>query len=168
MSLSLVFVNGERAYSGPNEIFLLDEPRALPDIEFFDESKNPVSLKKWLGKVVVLNIWATWCAPCRIEMPTLDRLQEKLGSDQFEVVALSIDEAGVGVVRKFFDEINIEKLDIYIDSTYKSANQLQVLALPATILIDPKGQELGRLVGPAEWDTPEMISFFESIISGQY
>ena len=168
LNMAVVPLGGEKAYSATNEIPLLDEPRALPDIEFFDESNNPVSLDNWLGKVVLLNIWATWCGPCRTEMPTLDRLQEKLGSDQFEVVALSIDEAGLGVVKKFFEQINVKNLDIYIDPTYQSAGKLQALGLPATILIDPKGQELGRLVGPAEWDTPELISFFKRVVSEQF
>lgn len=166
--LMLLSAPFEKAFSGPNEIPLLDEPRVLPNIEFLDESNNIVSLDKWSGKVVVLNIWATWCTPCRIEMPTLDRLQDKLGGDRFEVVALSIDEAGLEVVKRFFEEIEVKHLEIYIDPTYKAANQLKALGLPATLLIDPKGQELGRLVGPAEWDSPEMIAFFEGIIAAQF
>ena len=101
-------------------------------------------------------------------MPTLDRLQGKLRSDQFEVVALSIDEAGLVVVKEFFDEIDVENLDIYIDPTYQSAGKLGALGLPATLLIDPMGQELGRWIGPAEWDTPEMLAFFERIKSEQF
>ena len=156
------------AIAGPTEIPLLEESGVLPKIEFFDESNKIVTLEKWSGKVVVLNIWATWCEPCRTEMPTLDRLQGKLGGERFEVVALSIDEAGLGVVKQFFEEIDVKNLGLYIDSTYKAVEQLSVLGLPATILIDINGQELGRLIGPAEWDTPEMIAFFEEIIASQF
>ncbi len=166
--MMLLAVPFEKAFSGPNKIPLLDQPRVLPNIEFFDESNNTVSLDKWSGKIIVLNIWATWCTPCRIEMPTLDRLQKNLGSDRFEVVALSIDEAGLEVVKRFFEEIEVKHLEIYIDPEYKAANQLKALGLPATLLIDPKGQELGRLVGPAEWDSPEMIAFFEEIITAHF
>ena len=156
------------AFAGPSEIPLLEEPAVLPKIEFFDESNKIVTLEKWSGKVVVLNIWATWCEPCRTEMPTLDRLQGKLGSDRFEVVALSIDEAGLGVVKQFFEEISVKNLGMFIESNYKAITQLNVVGLPATILIDPNGHELGRLVGAAEWDTPEMIAFFKKIIVSQF
>ena len=163
----LLFTAGYSPAS-PIEMPLLETPRDLPDIEFFDESNNTITLDKWKGKLIVLNIWATWCGPCRTEMPTLDRLQGKLGSDKFEVVALSIDEVGLRVVQNFFKSINIENLDIYIDPSYQAAGKLRASGLPATILINPNGQELGRLVGPAEWDTPQMIAFFENVLDTQF
>ena len=132
-------------------------------LEFIKSIQN-----EFKGKALIVDIWATWCEPCRTEMPTLDRLQGKLGGERFEVVALSIDEAGLGVVKQFFEEIDVKNLGLYIDSTYKAVEQLSVLGLPATILIDINGQELGRLIGPAEWDTPEMIAFFEEIIASQF
>ena len=116
---------------------------------------------------MLLNIWATWCGPCRAEMPTLDRLQARLGSDRFEVIALSIDRAGVGVVAEFFEEIGIEHLRIFIDESGGAARDLKVFGLPATLLIGRDGRELGRLVGPAEWDTPEMTAFLETLIANQ-
>lgn len=142
-----------------------ESPQPLPPIAFTDESGRPLTLDGWRGKVVLLNVWATWCGPCRTEMPTLDRLQAELGGDRFEVIALSIDRAGVGVVRKFFDEIGIEHLRIFIDDTMKVSRDLRILGLPATLLIDPEGRELGRLMGPAEWDTPDMIAFFRTKIT---
>jgi len=139
-------------------------PRPMPAVNFLDEQGSPLDLARWKGKVVVLNIWATWCGPCRAEMPTLDRLQARLGSDKFEVVALSIDRAGAGVVRKFYDEIGIRHLTLYIDPTMKAQRTLRIFGLPATLLIGPDGMELGRLIGPAEWDTPEMIQVFEDVL----
>jgi len=165
--LALVIAPAGNAFSGPTSIPLLDEPRVLPKISFSDQSNNTVTLDKWAGKVVVLNIWATWCAPCRIEMPMLDNLQKKLGGDRFEVVALSIDEAGLSVVERFYEDIGIENLEIYIDPTYTAASDLKAIGLPTTILIDTQGRELGRLVGPAEWDTPEFIAFFEAVVATQ-
>lgn len=140
-------------------------PQPLPEIAFKDEQGTALTLSAWRGKLVVLNVWATWCGPCRKEMPTLDRLQGLLGGDRFEVVALSIDRAGAGVVRKFFDEIDIRNLKIFIDETGRASRDLKVLGLPATLLIGRDGRELGRLVGPAEWDAPEMIEFFETLIA---
>ncbi len=144
---------------------LHESPQILPEIAFTDETGTPSTLDYWRGKFVLLNIWATWCTPCRAEMPIMDRLQSQLGGDNFELVALSIDRAGVGVVRKFFDEIGIGNLRIFIDPTMQTASDLKVFGLPATILVAPDGYELGRLVGPTEWDTPEMIAFLEAIIA---
>ena len=98
-------------------------------------------------------------------MPTLDRLQAKLGGSGFEVVALSIDRAGPAVVSEFFAEIGTENIDLYIDSSGKAQFALGIVGLPATLLINPEGGEIGRLIGPAEWDSPEMIEFIRSKIS---
>ena len=141
------------------------EPREMPEISFEDETGERRDLSAWRGKVVLLNVWATWCGPCRREMPTLDRLQDRLGSPAFEVVALSIDRAGPDVVRRFYDEIAIKHLEILVDRRGVAARSLGIPGLPTTLLIDRQGRELARLVGPAEWDTPEMIAFFDTIVS---
>ncbi len=146
---------------------LHETPMALPDISFADAEGTTVSLKNWEGKLVLLNIWATWCVPCREEMPTLDKLQKELGSDSFEVVALSIDRAGVKVVEEFYREINIRNLRIFVDQSGTAARDLKVFGLPATLLIDTKGQELGRLIGATEWDSAEMISLIKLTIIQQ-
>ncbi|MAT64020.1 MAG: TlpA-like protein disulfide reductase [Gammaproteobacteria bacterium] len=153
--------------AGPPAMPLHDTPRPVPEIAFTDGEGEPRTLDAWRGKIVLLNIWATWCGPCRAEMPTLDRLQARLGSDRFEVIALSIDRAGVGVVAEFFEEIGIEHLRIFIDESGGAARDLKVFGLPATLLIGRDGRELGRLVGPAEWDTPEMTAFLETLIANQ-
>lgn len=142
---------------------LHDAPQAVPDLTFMDERGRPLTLADFQGKVVLLNVWATWCGPCRKEMPTLDRLQAKLGGPDFAVVALSIDRAGLGVVSEFYDQIGIEHLAKYIDESGKAARELNAIGLPTTLLIDREGQEIARHVGPAEWDTPEMIKFFRQL-----
>jgi thiol-disulfide isomerase/thioredoxin len=144
---------------------LHDAPRTLPEIRFADGNGRSLTLGDFQGKVILLNIWATWCGPCREEMPTLDRLQARLGGPHFEVVALSIDRAGIGVVSEFYDEIGVEHLAKYIDEGGKSAGQLSAVGLPTTLLIDRDGREVGRHVGPAEWDTPEMVEFLERQIA---
>ena len=151
----------------PTVMALHDTPRPVPEIAFADKEGRPLTLKAWQGKIVLLNIWATWCGPCRAEIPTLDRLQAHLGSDRFEVVALSIDRAGVGVVARFFEEIGTEHLRTFIDDSGKVARDLKVFGLPATLLIGRDGRELGRLVGPAAWDTPKMIAFLKVVIANQ-
>lgn len=98
-------------------------------------------------------------------MPTLDRLQDKLGGPGFEVVALSIDRAGIEEVTKFYAEVGVKHLAFYIDSSGKAARDLGTVGLPTTLLIDRKGREIGRLVGPAEWDAPEMIALIRNRIA---
>lgn len=143
---------------------LLREPRELPDIGFADGDGRSVKLSSFRGKVVLLNVWATWCPPCRKEMPTLDRLQAKLGGPGFEVVALSIDRSGPSIVRSFYDEIEIKTLRIYIDQSGEASSALNVNGIPATLLIDRAGRELGRKIGPAEWDSPEIVTLIQSYV----
>lgn len=146
--------------------FVLEEPpKPLPGIRFQDAAAKPLSLADFRGKVVLLNLWATWCIPCRTEMPTLDRLQAKLGGAGFVVVPLSIDRKGMTAVESFYREIGIMHLDKYIDSGGEAPGHLGILGLPTTLLIDREGRELGRLVGPSAWDSPEMIAFLQGIIA---
>lgn len=144
---------------------LHEEPQPVPDITFLDDAGASLTLDAWRGRIVLLNVCATWCVSCRAEMPTLDRLQAQLGGERFEVVALSVDRAGVGAVRRFFDEIGIRALRIFVDRSGKAARDLRIFGIPATLLIGPDGREMGRLVGPAEWDAPEMVAFFRTIIA---
>ncbi len=130
-----------------------DPPRPLPEMVFTGPEGQPLTLESFEGKVVLLNIWATWCAPCRHEMPSLDRLQQQLGSDQFEVVALSVDRSGLAGVKRFFKETGATDLKAYVDPTTKLLKPLKVEGMPTTLLLDRKGREIGRLTGPAEWDT---------------
>ena len=130
-------------------------PEALPAAPFVDAEGREVTLADWKGKVVLLNLWATWCAPCRKEMPGLDRLQAELGSDRFEVVAVSVDRTGIEGARKFLDQINVRRLAVLSDPSARMGTTLKAIGLPTTVLINAEGNEVGRLVGPAEWDTPE-------------
>ncbi len=142
------------------------KPEALPNVTFQDGNGQPVALESFRGKVVLLNLWATWCVPCRKEMPALDRLQAALGSDEFEVVALSIDRSGVAGARKFLDSIGIAKLKLYADPSAKLGNDLKAIGLPTTILIDRQGREIGRLIGPAEWDDADAKALVQAALKG--
>ena len=130
-------------------------PEPLPEITFNDAAGKTLSLADFKGRTILLNLWATWCAPCREEMPSLDRLQKALGSDKFEVVALSLDRKGAEAAKKFLDEVKASNLKLYIDSTAKQGTALRAIGMPTTILIDKEGRELGRLTGPAEWDSED-------------
>ncbi len=130
-------------------------PEPLPEITFTDGAGKPMTLADFRGRTVLLNLWATWCPPCRKEMPDLDRLQQELGSDRFQVLALSVDRQGVETARKFLDGINVRHLTLYIDPTARAATTLKAVGMPTTILIDAEGREIGRLVGPAEWHSAD-------------
>lgn len=135
----------------------LDPPRPVPDLHFVTGEGRTSTLGDFRGRAVVLNIWATWCIPCRVEMPALDRLQAALGSDGFEVVALSIDRGGPPAVEAFYKEIGLRSLNIYVDPTGAASRALGAVGIPTTLLIDRDGREVARKIGPAEWDSPELV-----------
>ena len=140
-------------------------PEALPDTAtFVDATGKERTFKDWRGKVVLLNLWATWCIPCRKEMPGIERLQTELGSDKFEVVAVSIDRTGIEGAKKFLDGIKVSKLGVYADPSVRMTSALKAIGLPATLLIDREGREIGRLTGPAEWDSPEAKALVRAVI----
>ena len=141
------------------------KPVPSPEVRFTDGDDRPMALADFRGRIILLNLWATWCTPCREEMPTLDRLQGFLGGPDFEVVALSIDHDGVAAVRKFYQEIGIKHLRIYNDPTTEAATRLNVLGIPGTLLIDREGREIGRALGPAEWDAPEVVEAIRKHLS---
>ena len=148
----------------PANFIVPDPPKPLPAIVFADGEGKTGSLADLRGKFVLLNIWATWCVPCRKEMPTLDRLQPKLGGPDFEVIALSIDRGGADAVRKFYAQIGIRNLAITLDAKGEAPFKLGTVGVPTTLLINREGQEIGRLIGAAEWDSPEMVEFLSSKI----
>lgn len=163
LSYALVFAGQAQAIQ---PLTLLDTPAPIPSIAFADGNGTARTLADFRGRIVLLNIWATWCVPCRTEMPTLDRLQGELGGPDFEVVALSIDRGGPDVVRKFFSEIGVRNLAVNVDSSTQAAFALGAMGLPVTLLINRDGLEIGRLIGPAEWDAPEVVAFLKSVIAG--
>jgi thiol-disulfide isomerase/thioredoxin len=151
--------------TGPMTTFVFKKPPApLPDVRFVNGEGKEVSLADWRGKVVLLNLWATWCAPCREEMPALDRLQKELGSDKFQVVALAVDKAGLDGARAFLDETKVKGLAVFADPTARVGTELKVIGMPTTILIDAAGREIGRLIGPAAWDSPEAKRLIEAYL----
>jgi len=151
----------------PPNFILHDAPKPTPELQFRDGHGQERSLGDFHGKVVLLNIWATWCGPCRREMPSLDRLQAQLGGPGFEVVALSIDRAGTAVIEKFYAAHAIRNLAIYNDDTGKASRALGAIGIPATLLLGRDGGELGRLIGPAEWDEPGVVAFLARVISSR-
>lgn len=136
---------------------LRGEPVALA---FTGGDGTPRELAQWRGRVVLVNLWATWCAPCIKEMPALDRLQATLGGEAFDVVAIALDRQGERVVRPFFEGLKLERLALHLDPSNAASRVFAAKGLPVSVLLDRDGRELGRVLGAAEWDTPA----FETII----
>lgn len=142
-------------------------PKPLPTFKFSDASGHPLTLADFHGKFVLLNIWATWCIPCRKEMPTLDRLQARLGGPHFEVVPVSIDSGGLEAVRKFYAEIKIKHLGIFLDPSGNAMQVLNLEGIPTSFLIDPNGRQIGRETGAVVWDSPSVVRFLTHQIAGR-
>ena len=152
--------------TGPLAAFLVRPERApLKDLTFQDGSGKPLKLSDWKGRVVLVNLWATWCAPCRKEMPDLAKLQKELGSDQFEVLAISVDRKGAEASSAFLKETGADSLKLYVEPTTTIVNDVQAAGLPATLLIDRQGREIGRLLGPADWASPEAKALINAAIA---
>ena len=140
----------------------------VPDIAFQDAAGKPLSMADWRGRTVLLNLWATWCVPCRQEMPALDALQQRLGSLGFEVVAVNIDTRDPDKPKAWLKEVGIEKLAYYADPTAKTFQDLKEIGrafgMPTTLLLDPQGCEIGTIAGPAEWASDDAVKLIQAAL----
>jgi thiol-disulfide isomerase/thioredoxin len=134
-------------------------PEKAPNVPFFDAVGKKYTLADFRGKVVLVNIWATWCPACIVEMPLLDRLQARLGGKDFMVLTISQDGGGAAVVKRFLDKRKLVNLPVFIDKDRKLGMAFKQDLLPTSMLLDARGRELGRIIGPAEWDSPKAIAF---------
>jgi thiol-disulfide isomerase/thioredoxin len=134
-------------------------PEKIGDYAFTGPDGKPASISSFKGKLLLLNVWATWCVPCRAEMPELDKLQAELGSDKFEVVAVNIDTSRPERPKKFFEDAGVKALTLYVDPKanifYELKQAGKALGLPLTLLIDPAGCQIGLMNGPANWHSAE-------------
>ncbi len=145
-------------------------PLKLPALSFQDAAGKAVSLADFKGRTVLLNLWATWCVPCRKEMPALDALEQKLGGPDFQVVAVNIDTRDAEKPKTFLKEIGVGKLAYYADPTAKTFQELKAIGrafgMPTTLLVDPAGCEIGTIAGPAEWASEDAIKLIEAAMKG--
>ena len=141
------------------------EAKPLPESALVGLDDAPHSLSDYRGKWVLVNFWATWCPPCRTEMPGLDALQEKLGGDRFQVVTVATGRNPVQGIEKFFAEAGITRLPALRDPGSDLAHGLGIMGLPVTVILNPEGQEAGRLIGDAAWDAPEAVAVLEALIA---
>jgi thiol-disulfide isomerase/thioredoxin len=143
-------------------------PLKVPDLTFEDGTGKKLALADFRGKTVLLNLWATWCVPCRKEMPTLDALEQKLGSPNFQVVAVNIDTRDPDKPRTFLKDIGVRDLTYYADPSAKSFQDLKAVGrafgMPTTLLVDPNGCEIGTIAGPAEWASDDALKLIRAAL----
>lgn len=142
-----------------------EPPKAVPDTIFKDGDGGDRRLSDYRGRGVVLNFWATWCAPCVREMPELARLKSRLAKRGVDVLTVSEDRKGAPLVRKFYQLNKLEGLDVLVDQKGALLRAFAVRGLPATIFIDPKGDEVGRILGIAKWDTDAAADFITGCLA---
>ena len=156
------------AYGEVAALTMATAPLRLPDLSFEDADGKPKKLSDWRGKTVLLNLWATWCVPCRKEMPALDALQTRLGGKDFEVAAVNIDTRDSDKPRHFLKEANLTRLGYFSDQKAKVFQDLKnigrALGMPTSVLIDAQGCEIATIAGPAEWGSDDAIKLIKAAV----
>ena len=140
-------------------------PVPAPTISLVDLAGNTVSLSEFAGRFVLINFWATWCEPCLREMPSLERMQSRLG-DKITVVAISEDRGGSKTVEPFINKLGLKSFKTYLDPKSDAGRAFKVVGLPTSFLIDREGRVLGRIEGAAEWDSPKLLGVLKSFLGG--
>jgi thiol-disulfide isomerase/thioredoxin len=143
-------------------------PLKVPDLAFTNAAGKPLTLEHWRGRTVLINLWATWCVPCRKEMPALDALEQRLGSPGFEVVTVNIDTRDADKPKAWLKEVGVEKLAYYADPSAKTFQDFKSIGrafgMPTTLLVDPNGCEIGSIAGPAEWASDDAIKLIQAAL----
>ena len=142
------------------------EPKDAPQTTFSGRDGEKLTFAEFKGGVVLVNFWATWCAPCVHEMPALNRLQKTLGGSSFKVITMSLDRKGFEVIDPFFEKAGIDSLEAYLDLSNKLSLEVGAAGIPTSILLDRKGKIIARVVGPLEWDSAKAMEFIAKAIEG--
>ncbi len=188
ISALIAIVLGAAYFVGPGEplqsdeeLILLDSNRvkgnalfrvyadrpSVPDLIIKDEAGNSLTLNDFKGQSLLVNFWATWCVPCRVEMPELDALQAAKGNDDFKVILVSVDRGGLAASRKFLNDIGIQNLALYYDEKGTLARKMKTIGYPSTILINKAGKQFGLLVGPANWNSASSHALIDRLIADE-
>ncbi|MGB5557150.1 MAG: TlpA disulfide reductase family protein [Paracoccaceae bacterium] len=156
----------EALRDGSMKKLVFSDPTEVSQVTFTDPEGGEHRLADWQGKVVLVNFWATWCAPCRKEMPMLEALQVEFGGDDFEVVTIATGRNLLPAITRFFDEVGVTQLPILLDPKQELARDMAVLGLPITVILNREGQEIARLRGDAEWDSESAKAIVAALVAG--
>ena len=166
ISLLLLLFYYTGLYNNSSEQLKLSKPDPLSKIElveFYDSNNDKYNITDFSGKFILMNFWATWCLPCRVEMPSLDRLQSIVGDNQFQVVIVAVERTSFSKINDFLREIEIKNLVNFHDPSTMAGKHINATGLPITVLFDKSGQELGRYNGDFEWDSNEVINYITQL-----
>lgn len=149
----------------PLVLVVHDKPRPLPDFQFSDASGNGLSLNRFRGTFILVNVWATWCPPCKQEMASLDRLASLVAEKNLKILPISIDVSESAGVSAFYERLGLKNLPTYVDPSKRVMDALAITGIPTTMLIDPEGREIARTVGPAQWDAPASVKRISELVA---
>jgi len=154
----------EALREGTMKKLIFSDPVEVSETSFTDPEGGDFQLSDFAGKTVLVNFWATWCAPCRKEMPMLAELQSEFGGDSFEVVTIATGRNAIPGIRKFFEETGVSNLPLYLDPRQKLAREMGVLGLPISVILDAGGSEIARMRGDAEWNSESAKAIVRALI----
>jgi len=159
----LITINFSYAFEKPDlkNLVLVKNPKIYEDVIFKDINQNDVNLDDFKGKLLILNFWATWCSPCRDEMPSLDNLQSNSNFNNLKIFPINIGREDISKSEFFFKELNIKNLDIYIDAPITLAKKFSIRGVPTTILFNKEGKEFARIIGSIDFDDKEFINWLK-------
>ena len=140
-----------------NNLVISEIPKPISPIIFKDFSGNELNLKNYHGKLIIINFWATWCAPCKKEMPSLDRLYQNNNFKNLEILAINVEELNIQKVKNFFVDLDIKKLKIFFDYNLNLVNAFKLRGVPTTILINKKGEEFARIIGEVNFQNKKFV-----------
>ena len=157
----LISINFSYAFEKPDikNLIVIKNPKIYEDVTFRDSNQKEVSLADFKGKLIILNFWATWCAPCKKEMPSLDDLQSNIKLNNLKIFAINIGQEDISKSKIFFKELNIKNLDIYIDAPITLAKKFALRGVPTTIIFNKEGKEFARIMGSIDFSDEEFISW---------
>ena len=159
----LITINFSYAFEKPElkNLVLIKNPKLYEDVIFMDINQKNVNLDDFKGKLVILNFWATWCAPCKLEMPSLDNLQSNSKLNNLEIFPINIGQEDALKSKTFFKELNIQNLEIYFDAPITLAKKFSLRGVPTTILFNKKGEEFARIIGSVDFNDEEFINWLK-------
>jgi len=159
----LIMINFSQAFEKPElkNLVLIKNPKIYENVIFMDKNQKNVNLDDFKGKLVILNFWATWCAPCKEEMPSLDNLQSSAKLNNLKIFPINIGQEDISKSTSFFNELNIKNLDIYIDAPVTLAKKFSLRGVPTTILFNKQGKEFARIMGSIDFNDEEFINWLK-------